>query len=105
MTAKTILKLVDAGFTKAEILKMEEPTATTVPDQKQPEPKKEDPGQPDPQPKTETQPAPTGVTMSDEQFRTLLQQLNIQGSTLDVPPEADLSEKLGEHFKDLMIGK
>ena len=104
MKTETILKLVDAGFSKEEILKMDSP-APIVPDQKQPKPKKEDPA-PDPQPKTETQPAqPTGVTMSDDQFRTLLQHLNIQGATLDVPPEVDLSEKLGEHFKDLMIGK
>lgn len=104
MKTETILKLVDAGFSKEEILKMDSP-APIVPDQKQPEPKKEDPA-PDPQPKTETVPAqPTGVTMSDDQFRTLLQHLNIQGATLDVPPEVDLSEKLADHFKDLMIGK
>ena len=104
MDAKIILKLVDAGFTKEEILKMDSP-APIVPDQKQPEPKKEDLA-PDPQPKTETSPAqPTGVTMSDDQFRTLLQHLNIQGASLDVPPEVDLSKKLGEHFTDLMIGK
>lgn len=104
MDAKTILKLVDAGFTKAEILKLGEPEKLDqVPDPapKSPEPEKA-PADPKPE---QTQPAPAGVTMSDDQFRTLLQQLNIQGASIDVPPETDLSAKLGEHFKDLMIGK
>ena len=104
MDAKTILKLVDAGFTKSEIFKLGEPERIDqVPDQIPDEPKKETPPA---DPKPETQPTqPAGVTMTDDQFRTLLQQLNVQGATLDVPPETDLSAKLGEHFKDLMIGK
>lgn len=103
MDAKQILKLVDAGFTKAEIMEI---MGVKVPD-KVPDPKPEQP-KPESVPeevKPETPPAPVGVTMSDEQFKTLLQQLNVQGASLDVPPEVDMSEKLGEHFKDLMIGK
>lgn len=106
MDAKQILKLVDAGFTKAEIFEL---TGSKKPDQV-PDPKPETPeqkpaGDPKPaEPKTET-PTPSGVTLSDDQFNKLLQQLNVQGASMDIPPEADISEKLGEHFKDLMIGK
>ena len=107
MDAKQILKLVDAGFTKAEIFELAGTKAPdNVPDPKPEARKVEKPaGDPKPaEPKTDT-PTPSGVTLSDDQFKTLLQQLNVQGATLDIPPEADLSEKLGEHFKDLMIGK
>lgn len=104
MDAKTILKLVDAGFTKADILELSGAKAPDhVPDPQPETPKPET--QPAPDPKPETQPQLQGVTMSDDQFRTLLQQLNVQGASMDVPPEVDLSAKLGEHFKDLMIGK
>lgn len=103
MDAKQILKLVDAGFTKAEIFEL---AGKQAPD-KVPDPKPETPPAPEkvPDPKPETPPTSSGVTMSDDQFKTLLQQLNVQGASLDVPPEMDMSQKLGEHFKDLMIGK
>lgn len=105
MDAKQILKLVDAGFTKAEIFDLTgSKKPDHVPDPK-PESRESKPAEdPKPaEPKTET-PAPSGVTLSDDQFKTLLQQLNVQGASLDVPPEVDISEKLGEHFKELMIG-
>ena len=104
MDAKTILKLVDAGFSKAEIMKLSESAA---PDQV-PDPKPEAPEVNTPAPESKPEqntPAPSGVMMSDDQFRTLLQQLNVQGASIDIPPETDLTAKLGEHFKDLMIGK
>ena len=104
MDANTILKLVDAGFTKADILALGGSKAPDqVPDQAPEAPKPEIPTA-DPKPE-QTQPTPQGITLTDDQFRTLLQQANIQGASLDVPPEVDLSTKLGEHFKDLMIGK
>lgn len=108
MTATEILKLIDAGFTRDDILKLDV-GALIVPDQKQ-QPNKEEPKgdpKPAPEPKTDpdTQPAPVGVTLSDEQFTKLLQQLNVQGASLDVPPDQDMGSKLAEHFKELTIGK
>ena len=104
MDAKTILKLVDAGFNKEEIFELAGTgKKDNVPDPKEPE--LIQPENPPEDPKPETPPASTGITMSDDQFKTLLQQLNVQGASLDVPPEMDMSQKLGEHFKDLMIGK
>lgn len=102
MKAETILKLVDAGFSRDEILKLED---SKEPDQVPDQAPKDPPAASPEDPKPETPPAPSGVTMSDDQFRALLQQLNIQGASMDVPPEADISKKLGEHFKDVMIGK
>lgn len=103
MDAKTILKLVDAGFTKAEIMELTgAKAADKVPDPKPETPKPETPPE---DPKPETPPAPAGVTMSDEQFNTLIQKLNVGNASIDVPPEMDVTEKLGEHFKELMIGK
>ena len=106
MTAKEILKLIDAGFTKEDIFKLE----GTAPDRagsEAPEDKK-DPEDLKPETKPEPAPAPvqtSGVTLSDDQFTKLLQQLNVQGASLDVPPDQDIASKLGEHFKNLVIGK
>ena len=109
MTATEILKLIDAGFTKDDILKLDA-GASIVPDQQQPQTKKDEPKgdpKPDPEPKTDPdpQPAPVGVTLSDDQFKKLMQQLNVQGASLDVPPDQDMGSKLAEHFKELTIGK
>ena len=99
MTAKDILKLIDAGFTKEDILKLDA-DVTVVPDGNKAESAKKTPEDPKTEPQT-----PTGVTLSDAQFTKLLQQLNVQGASLDVPPEADLTKTLGEHFTDLLVGK
>lgn len=109
MTATEILKLIDAGFTRDDILKLDT-GAPIVPGQQPPEPKQEEPKgdpKPTPEPKTDPdpQPAPVGVTLSDDQFKKLLQQLNVQGASLDVPPDQDMGSKLAEHFKEITIGK
>lgn len=100
MTTTDILKLIDAGFTRDEILGLE--TGAEVVPTETPQEKTESPSQPvaDPEPAT-----PSGVTLSDDQFKTLLQQLNVKGASLDVPPESDIKSKLAEHFKEVTIGK
>ena len=107
MTAKEILKLIDAGFTKQDIMTLE--GSKIVPDPK-PEEKKAPEVKPEPETKPEPEEpkalaAPVGVTLSDDQFTKLLQQLNVSGASLDVPPESDMATKLGDHFKDILIGK
>jgi hypothetical protein len=101
MTTTEVLKLIDAGFTKDDILKLDA-DVEVVPDQNPAA------GETAPAPEKNPEPekaAPAGVTLSDDQFTKLLQQLNVQGASLDVPPEADISKKLGDHFKDLLTGK
>ena len=103
MTAKEILKLIDAGFTKDEIFKLDA-DVKIVPD---PKPEESQKINPEPAPDPEPEPVkdkPDGVMLSDDQFTKLLQQLNVKGASLDVPPESDMSQKLGEHFKDVLIG-
>ena len=105
MTAKEILKLIDAGYTKEEISALDA-DVKVVPDKKQPDtapdPKLE--VKPEVKPEVKTEEKPGGVLLSDDQFKILLQQLNVGGASLDVPPEADVASKLGEHFKEVMIG-
>ena len=105
MTANEILKLIDAGFTKEDILKLDAdvkvvPTETPAP---------ETPAEVKPAETPEVEPEPvsqpSGVTLSDDQFTRLLQQLNVKGASLDVPPESDIKTKLAEHFKEVTIGK
>lgn len=108
MTAQDIIKLIDAGFTKDEIFKLDA-DVKVVPDPKIAEGKKEsvpeDPKPADPKTDPAPAPAPSGITLSDDQFTKLMQQLNVNGASLDVPPETDITTKLGDHFKDLMVGK
>ena len=106
MTKAEIMKLVDAGFTKDDIFKLS--GDQFVPEQKPDNMKKKDP-EPEkktqePDNKPDPSPAPQGVTLSDDQFTKLLQQLNVGGASLDIPPENDMATKLGEHFKDITIG-
>lgn len=105
MNTNDILKLIDAGFTKEDILKLDadvkvvptETPAAPIEEHKEPEPQIVKPAEPVQQ--------PSGVTLSDDQFKALLQQLNVKGASLDVPPEADIKSKLAEHFKEVTIGK
>lgn len=106
MTANEILKLIDAGFTKEDILKLDAdvkvvPTETPAPEIGEAEPKPAE----TPEVKSEPVAQPSGVTLSDDQFTKLLQQLNVNGASLDVPPESDIKTKLAEHFKEVTIGK
>jgi len=106
MTANDILKLIDAGFTKDDILKLDAdvkvvPTETPAPEIEAAKVKTSE----SPEVKVEPVAQPSGVTLSDDQFTKLLQQLNVKGASLDVPPESDIKTKLAEHFKEVTIGK
>lgn len=107
MTTTEVLKLIDAGFTRDEILGLESSAAAvpaTAPEEIVKEVIDNAPAAPSlaPDQKPNT---PSGVTLSDDQFKTLLQQLNVKGASLDVPPESDIKTKLAEHFKEITIGK
>lgn len=113
MTEATLNKLLDAGFEKSEIMALAGQeaivTSETQKDAQQivptvvqpkestqiPEAKTEDP---------ERQPAQGTVTLSDAQFTQMMQQLNQQNASVDIPPKYDIKNVLGEHFKDIMIG-
>lgn len=104
MTANDVLKLIDAGFTKEDILKLDADVKVVPTETSAPEIKAETPGTV-PEVGTEPVAQPSGVTLSDDQFTKLLQQLNVKGASLDVPPETDIKTKLAEHFKEVTIGK
>lgn len=106
MTTNDILKLIDAGFNKEEILRLDgsaesvpPPTSEVISEQPKTEP------EPKPEESKPAEPQTSGVTLSNDQFKTLLQQLNVNGASLDVPPEVDMKAKLAEHFKEVTIGK
>ena len=106
MTTTEIFKLIDAGFTKEDIVKLDTGAGNVPPETpaapiETPTPPIETPAEP-----VKPEPAqPSGVTLSDDQFKILLQQLNVKGASLDVQPEADIKTKLAEHFKEVTIGK
>lgn len=117
MTVNEVMKLVDAGFTKEEILAMTgNPTPTEQVTQKAVE---EDvaPGivenKAEEVKKTEETPKSTPQTtnvnfapmMTDAQVEKLAQMLNRGTATIDVPTPRDTDKLLGEHFTNLMNGK
>lgn len=113
MEAKDILVLVNAGFTKSEILGLAGQTAPTiqkaaadvhVPDQTQAEANNTT-AVPVPEPQPEAKAQSTNVTLSDNQFSQLMQKLNLSNASIDVPEDVDISKKLGDHFSELLIGK
>lgn len=105
MTANEILKLIDAGFTKEDILKLDADVKVVPTETPAPETPAEVKTTETPEVKAEPVAQPSGVTLSDDQFTKLLQQLNVKGASLDVPPETDIKTKLAEHFKEVTIGK
>lgn len=105
MTANDILKLIDAGYTKEEIAALDTPAAVVPTETPTPEATPEPMPEPAPIVNPAQPTAPSGVTLSNDQFKTLLQQLNVSGASIDVPPEVDLKDKLAEHFKEVTIGK
>ena len=105
MTATEILKLIDAGFTKDDIVKLDADVKVVPTETSAPENESKDETVPAPVPEVKKPATPSGVTLSDDQFKSLLQQLNVKGASLDVPPESDIKSKLAEHFKEATIGK
>ena len=106
MTANEVLKLIDAGFTKEDILRLDVDVKVVPTETPTTEIEGDKVTKPVETPEVKTEPTtPSGVTLSDDQFTKLLQQLNVGGASLDVPPETDIKSKLAEHFKEVTIGK
>lgn len=115
MTETTLVKLLDAGFDKAEIMQLAGATANNDNVQAQTDvqqivPTAEQPIETTQQTVTAVQqPEPTTqaqntVTMTDAQFTQIMQKLNQNNAAVDLPPKYDVNQVLGEHFKELMIG-
>lgn len=102
MNANEVFKLLEAGFTKAEIMALKEGTT--------PEPAPV-PNEPAPAPVvTEPAPQPTGPqaaaapVVTDAQIEKLAQLINVGKATIDVPPTVTLDDQLEAHFRTLMTG-
>lgn len=118
MSMDELMKLVNAGFTKTEILAItgntptETATESTVIEEKAVEEVKEDEPVIDDikseEPKEST-PLATNVNfapmMTDAQIEKLAQMLNRGTATIDLPQPRNIDESLSEHFKNLMLGK
>lgn len=104
-----IMALVNAGFTKADIMALTTGKASPVKAEPAKASEPEKASDPVSKPEAEAAKAPDpipnpGVTLTEDQFTKLLQRLNVNGASIDVPKEVDISAKLGDHFKELLIG-
>lgn len=80
MKAEEILKLIDAGFTRDEILKLEEPEAAAAPEEPEEEEESADPGQVDPQEEFKT--ALNGILDSFKAVAKEIKAANIANSKM-----------------------
>lgn len=103
MSAEDILKLVKAGYTRAEIDAMgaEAPSNEANMENNIDE---ADNKHPDQKEASASQPA-HGINMSEEQFTKLMQSINLNNATADIPPNKDINSILGDHYKSLILGK
>ena len=105
MTLEQILKLTEAGYTKADI------EALTAPKQAAAAPKEapKAPAAPEapattPEPKEEVK-APANFVLDQNQFREFLQTVRAGQAAIDVPPQVDINQKLAEHYTAIVTGQ
>lgn len=117
MTAEEIMKLVNAGFTKSDILALTGANNQTQPIQApaKAEPKKEEPKQESTEPvkqddskNTQIQPAGTkvenNIVLSKEDLLGVLQSMALQNTTVDIPKSKSSEDFLNERFMGLLGG-
>lgn len=113
MDINDLMKLVNAGFTKKEIMALNgnvtetEPKPTEDINAQQTETPVENKAtaeetKPQTPPQTNVNFAPM---MTDAQIEKLAQMLNRGSASIDVPPQKNAEDILGEHYKDLFNGK
>lgn len=106
MKTEEILKLIDAGYTKEEIIAMEQP--------EEPEPTPEEPTPEEPQP--EEQPAEQNelaevrqeLKTTQQQLADLVKQMqrnNLANASVNILPENDLDKKTDEAMAELIRPK
>lgn len=105
MTLEQIIKLTEAGYTKADIdaltapkqvpaVPKEAPKATAAP---------EAPATvPDPQPEVK---APANFVLDQNQFREFLQTVRAGQAAIDVPPTVDIHQRLADHYTAIITGQ
>lgn len=104
MTLEQILKLTEAGYTKADI------EALTAPKQAPATPKEAPKAAAVPEaPATpgikEEVKAPANFVLDQNQFREFLQTVRAGQAAIDVPPQVDINQKLAEHYTAIVTGQ
>lgn len=102
MTTEQILKLVDAGYTRDEILKMDQPAQVS-----------EAPAEPSETPvqavsiekQTATAPQSGNVTLSNEQLQQLIQGIAVKTASGSVDMPASIDDTLAARLNSLLKGE
>lgn len=104
MKVNEILSLLDAGFTKEEIMSL------TTSEHTEPTPQPTEPVQPE-EPKPEPvaprpveQVAAAAPVITDEQITKLAQLINVDKASIDIPPKVSLADQLAANYIELMGG-
>lgn len=106
MNASEVLQLINAGFTREEILNLEsgnpQINPTPAPTEKAEPVTTPEPIIDNPNPTPEVVAAPM---VSDAQIEKLAQLINVGKSTIDLPPQRSLDDLMSKHFSELMLGQ
>ena len=100
MEISQIMTLVNAGFTKSDILALTTPAAdpTTA---AEPTPTADPTAVADPTP-VQAPADHTGVTMSEDQFTRMMQTLQAGAARADLPPNVDVSDMLAGRLNTML---
>lgn len=113
MNVETIVTLLNAGYTKDEISKMENSRPETASEQKATEQKASTPETSEQTSKAAEQTTGTtskmeettkSLVMTPEDLEKLAQMIRAGSAEIDLPAKVSIDEKLGEHLKDILLG-
>lgn len=101
MNVETIVTLLNAGYTKDEISKMENSRPETASEQKATEQKaaEQTTGT-----TSKTEETTKSLVMTPEDLEKLAQMIRAGSAEIDLPAKVSIDEKLGEHLKDILLG-
>lgn len=87
MNVEQIIKLLDAGYTKEDIEKMNQPAAEPAPEEKQPEPAPAPEAKPE-EKKTESEPVNNQMLKELQDLKKAVYAMNIMNSSQPGQPES-----------------
>lgn len=104
MTVEEILKLTEAGYTKADIETLTAPKQAPAVPKEAPKVTVAPEAPATPEIKEEVK-APANFVLDQNQFREFLQTVRAGQAAIDVPPQVDINQKLAEHYTAIVTGQ
>lgn len=104
MTLEQILKLTEAGYTKADIEALTAPKQAATAPKEAPKAPVAPEAPATPEIKEEVK-APANFVLDQNQFREFLQTVRAGQAAIDVPPTVDINQRLADHYTAIVTGQ